>query len=105
MEKNKLQIWDTCGQQRFKDILSSYYRDARGIMVIYNITDLQSFDDLNSWLIEIKKNAPKNVYKILVGNKCDIVDGREVTFKQGEVFAIENGMKFFEISNFCKRKY
>ena len=94
----KLQIWDTAGQERFRNIISSYYRGAQGIMLVYDITDLESFQNLNSWLIEIEKNASKNVYKILVGNKCDMENERKVTVEQGKDFAAQYGMKFFETS-------
>ena len=94
----KLQIWDTAGQERFRNIISSYYRGAQGIMLVYDITDLESFQNLNSWLIEIEKNASKNVYKILVGNKCDMESERKVTAEQGKDFAAQYGMKFFETS-------
>ena len=94
----KLQIWDTAGQERFRNIISSYYRGAQGIMLVYDITDLESFQNLNSWLIEIEKNASKNVYKILVGNKCDMESDRKVTVEQGKDFADQYGMKFFETS-------
>ena len=94
----KLQIWDTAGQERFRNIISSYYRGAQGIMLVYDITDLESFQNLNSWLIEIEKNASKNVYKILVGNKCDMEGDRKVTIEQGKDFASQYGMKFFETS-------
>ena len=94
----KLQIWDTAGQERFRNIISSYYRGAQGIMLVYDITDLESFQNLNSWLIEIEKNASKNVYKILVGNKCDMENERKVTIEQGKDFASQYGMKFFETS-------
>ena len=94
----KLQIWDTAGQERFRNIISSYYRGAQGIMLVYDITDLESFQNLNSWLIEIEKNASKNVYKILVGNKCDMESERKVTVEQGKDFASQYGMKFFETS-------
>ena len=94
----KLQIWDTAGQERFRNIISSYYRGAQGIMLVYDITDLESFQNLNSWLIEIEKNASKNVYKILVGNKCDMENERKVTVEQGRDFASQYGMKFFETS-------
>ena len=94
----KLQIWDTAGQERFRNIISSYYRGAQGIMLVYDITDLESFQNLNSWLIEIEKNASKNVYKILVGNKCDCESERKVTVEQGKDFAAQYGMKFFETS-------
>ena len=67
-------------------------------MLVYDITDLESFQNLNSWLIEIEKNASKNVYKILVGNKCDMESERKVTVEQGKDFATQYGMKFFETS-------
>ncbi len=67
-------------------------------MLVYDITDLESFQNLNSWLIEIEKNASKNVYKILVGNKCDMENERKVTVEQGKEFAAQYGMKFFETS-------
>ena len=67
-------------------------------MLVYDITDLESFQNLNSWLIEIEKNASKNVYKILVGNKCDMESDRKVTVEQGKDFAAQYGMKFFETS-------
>ena len=89
---------DTAGQERFRNIISSYYRGVQGIMLVYDITDLESFQHLNSWLIEIEKNASKNVYKILVGNKCDMDSERKVTFEQGKDFATQYGMKFFETS-------
>ena len=60
----KLQIWDTAGQERFKNITASYYRGGNGVLLVYDITDRDSFDNLNSWLIEIEKNANKNVYKL-----------------------------------------
>ena len=67
-------------------------------MLVYDITDLESFQNLNSWLIEIEKNASKSVYKILVGNKCDMENERKVTVEQGKDFATQYGMKFFETS-------
>jgi Ras-related protein Rab-8A len=67
-------------------------------MLVYDITDLESFQNLNSWLIENEKNASKNVYKILVGNKCDMENERKVTVEQGKDFAAQYGMKFFETS-------
>jgi GTPase SAR1 family protein len=67
-------------------------------MVVYDITDLESFNNINSWLIEIEKNANKNVYKILIGNKCDLEDKRQVSYEQGKEFADTYGMKFIETS-------
>ena len=97
-KKVKLQIWDTAGQERFKNITASYYRGGNGVLVVYDITDRESFENLNSWLIEIEKNANKNVYKLLIGNKCDLEDKRKVSFQEGKDFAESNGMKFMETS-------
>ena len=94
----KLQIWDTAGQERFKNITASYYRGGNGILVVYDITDRESFNNLNSWLIEIEKSANKNVYKILIANKCDLEEKRAVTYQEGKDFADSNGMKFIETS-------
>ena len=83
-KKVKLQIWDTAGQERFKNITASYYRGGNGVLVVYDITERESFDNLTSWLIEIEKNANKNVYKLLIGNKCDLEDKRKVTYQEGK---------------------
>ena len=66
-KKIKLQIWDTAGQERFRNITASYYRGANGIFLVYDITDKESFEDLNKWLVDIEKNANKNVCKYLIG--------------------------------------
>ena len=95
MEKVKLQIWDTAGQERFKNIKVSYYRGGNDVLVLYDNTDRDSFDNLNSWLIKIEKNTNKNVYKLLIGNKCDLEDKRKITFQD---FATSNGNQFIETS-------
>ena len=101
-KKVKLQIWDTSGQNRFENIRAYYYRGANGILVVYDITERESFDNLTSWLNEIEKNVNKNVYKLLIGNKCDLEDKREnkreVTYQEGKYLAESNGMKFIETS-------
>ena len=97
-KKVKLQIWDTAGQERFKNIQASYYKGANGVLVVYDITNKESFEHLNSWLIEIEKNGNKNVYKLLIGNKNDLDEQRVITKEEGEEFASINGMDFFETS-------
>ena len=97
-KKIKMQIWDTAGQERFKNIISSYYRGAHGILLLYDITDKDSFKNLNNWLIEIERNASKNVLRILIGNKYDLEDKREISFNQGKEFADTYGLKFIETS-------
>ena len=93
-----MQIWDTAGQERFKNIQASYYKGANGILVVYDITNRESFEHLNSWLIEIEKNGNKNVYKLLIGNKADLEEKRDIKKEEGQEFASINGMEFFETS-------
>eukprot|EP00252_Welwitschia_mirabilis_P002287 TRINITY_DN1219_c0_g1_i4.p1 TRINITY_DN1219_c0_g1~~TRINITY_DN1219_c0_g1_i4.p1 ORF type:complete len:139 (+),score=26.97 TRINITY_DN1219_c0_g1_i4:57-473(+) len=74
----KFQIWDTAGQERFKTVTSSYYRGAHGIIIVYDITDIDSFDHVKNWLSEIERYTKDGVDKILVGNKCDLEEKRAV---------------------------
>ena len=97
-KKIKMQIWDTAGQERFKNIIASYYRGEHGILLLYDVTDRDSFKNLNNWLIEIEKNANKNVLKILIGNKTDLEDKRVISYNQGKEFADNYGLKFIETS-------
>ena len=97
-KKIKMQIWDTAGQERFKNIIASYYRGAHGILLLYDVTDKDSFKNLSNWLIEIEKNASKNVLRVLIGNKCDLEEKRVISFNQGKEFADTYGLKFIETS-------
>ena len=102
-KKIKMQIWDTAGQERFKNIIASYYRGAHGILLIYDVTDKDSFRNLSNWLIEIEKNASKNVLKIVIGNKTDLENKRVISYNQGKEFADTYGLKFLETS--AKKNY
>ena len=97
-KKIKMQIWDTAGQERFKNIIASYYRGAHGILLLYDVTDKDSFKNLSNWLIEIEKNSSKNVIKVLIGNKTDLEDKRVISKNQGKDFADTYGLKFVETS-------
>ena len=97
-KKVKLQIWDTAGQERFRTVVSTYFRGAHGIFLIYDITNRDSFKNLENWLIEIEKNASENVLKILIGNKNDLEDERDISPDEGKSFANRNGMQFMETS-------
>ena len=97
-KKIKMQIWDTAGQERFKNIIASYYRGAHGILLIFDVTDKDSFKNLSNWLIEIEKNANKNVLKVLIGNKTDLEEKRVITYHQGKEFADNYGLKYIETS-------
>jgi len=94
----KLQIWDTAGQERFRTITSSYYRGAHGIIVVYDVTDQESFNNVKQWLHEIDRYAAENVNKLLVGNKSDLTSKRVVSTEQGKEFADSLGIEFLETS-------
>lgn len=95
----KLQIWDTAGQERFRTITSAYYRGAMGILLVYDVTDELSFNNIRNWMRNIEQHATEGVSKILVGNKCDMEDHkRKVSFAKGKALADEYGIQFIETS-------
>lgn len=80
----KLQIWDTAGQERFRTITQSYYRSANGVIIVYDITKRSSFVNLQKWIEEVRRYTASNVILILIGNKCDMEEEREVEFSEAE---------------------
>ncbi|KAG6791500.1 hypothetical protein POTOM_000621 [Populus tomentosa] len=94
----KLQIWDTAGQERFRTITSSYYRGAHGIIIVYDVTDQESFNNVKQWLNEIDRYASENVNKLLVGNKSDLTANKVVSYETAKAFADEIGIPFMETS-------
>ncbi|KAJ2326032.1 ras GTPase, partial [Coemansia sp. RSA 2681] len=94
----KLQIWDTAGQERFRTITSSYYRGAHGIIVVYDITDSHSYDDVKQWLQEIDRYASEGVNKLLVGNKKDLEEARQVDYTAAKELANTLHIPFLETS-------
>uniref|UniRef100_A0A3B1JZG1 small monomeric GTPase n=1 Tax=Astyanax mexicanus TaxID=7994 RepID=A0A3B1JZG1_ASTMX len=97
-KKIKLQIWDTAGQERFHTITTSYYRGAMGIMLVYDISNAKSFENISKWLRNIDEHANEDVERMLLGNKCDMEDKRIVPKAKGEQIAREHGIRFFETS-------
>uniref|UniRef100_A0A8C3NM02 small monomeric GTPase n=1 Tax=Geospiza parvula TaxID=87175 RepID=A0A8C3NM02_GEOPR len=94
----KLQIWDTAGQERFRTITTAYYRGAMGIMLVYDITNEKSFENIRNWVRNIEEHASPDVEKMILGNKCDANDKRQVSREQGEKLAASFGIKFMETS-------
>ncbi|MEJ1273533.1 RAB1B member RAS oncogene family [Cricetulus griseus] len=94
----KLQIWDTAGQERFRTITSSYYRGAHGIIVVYDVTDQESYANVKQWLQEIDRYASENVNKLLVGNKSDLTTKKVVDNTTAKEFADSLGVPFLETS-------
>lgn len=94
----KLQIWDTAGQERFRTITSSYYHGAHGIIVVYDITDETSFDNVRQWLKEIDRYGSRKVVKLIIGNKSELNDNRQVSTETASDFADACGIASMEIS-------
>jgi len=94
----KLQIWDTAGQERFRTITSSYYRGAHGIIVVYDITDQDTFNNVKQWLQEIDRYASESVNKLLVGNKSDLESKRAVETSVAKEYADQLSIPFLETS-------
>uniref|UniRef100_A0A914XNS6 Ras-related protein Rab-8A n=1 Tax=Plectus sambesii TaxID=2011161 RepID=A0A914XNS6_9BILA len=97
-KKIKLQIWDTAGQERFRTITTAYYRGAMGILLVYDITNERSFENIKNWIRNIEEHASSDVERMVLGNKCDVEDRRQVSRERGEQMAIEYGTKFMETS-------
>ena len=97
-KKIKLQIWDTAGQERFRTITTSYYKGAHAIVIVFDITDKDSFEHVKIWMQDIDKFAKQGVMRILVGNKCDLEHQRAVTKNEGNEMALKYGIKYLETS-------
>ena len=96
----KIQIWDTAGQKRFKTIPQKYYEKADGIILIYDITNEESFNNISQWTKDIRKTGSEHLIVYLLGNKVDLIEERKIYAEQGRQIAFNEKMKFIEIS--CK---
>nr|XP_020443857.1 ras-related protein ORAB-1-like isoform X1 [Monopterus albus] len=94
----KLQIWDTAGQERFRTITSSYYRGAHGIIIVYDVTEQESFNNVRQWLDEIDRYACENISRLLVGNKSDLVSKKVVDVATAQDLASSLKIPFLETS-------
>lgn len=96
--KTKLQIWDTAGQERFRTITTSYFKGAHGIMLVYDLTDRESFDNIIVWARDIREHADPQVAIILVGNKKDVSSARNISYEEGLHLARKMNVHFYEVS-------
>ena len=95
----KIQIWDTAGQERFKSITKSYYKGAKGAIIVYDITRRATFENVQEWFKDTKTMGDNtHLVLMLVGNKCDLVNERQVSTEEGKKEAEMNGMAFMETS-------
>ncbi|KAK3041656.1 hypothetical protein RJ639_001466 [Escallonia herrerae] len=94
----KFDIWDTAGQERYHSLAPMYYRGAAAAVVVYDITSKESFQRAKKWVLEIQRQGNPNVIMVLVANKADLDTKRDVGNEEGEQYAKENGLLFFETS-------
>ena len=97
-KKVKYLIWDTAGEDRMKTMTYSYYRGCHVILVVFDVSDRKSFQNVTTWVECIDKFAKSNVLRILVGNKTDLVEKRQITTEEGKQLAESYGLKYYEIS-------
>jgi small GTP-binding protein len=99
-EKNRiqLQLWDTAGQELFRSVTRGYYRGSAGALLVFDITNHDTFEHIGRWLHDVKEVARSDVVTVLIGNKCDLEAQRDVTRDEAEEFARANKMKYFETS-------
>jgi Ras-related protein Rab-2A len=94
----RIQIWDTAGQENFRSITRAYYKNSVCALVVYDISSRDSFEHVTSWIEDCKNQSPKTIFMVLVGNKCDLNDKRQVSVEEGKDLAEKNDMLFFETS-------
>ena len=93
-----IQIWDTAGQENFRSITRAYYKNSVCALIVYDITNRSSFENIISWIEDCKGQSPKSIFIILVGNKNDLENERQVSYEEGLEFAKNNNIVFFETS-------
>jgi len=95
----KVLIWDTAGQEKFRNIAKQYYQGANGVLLVYDVSDRKSFERIEYWLKELNNNNKiDSIYSIIVANKIDLEDKRIITREEGEKYAEKNNISYFEVS-------
>lgn len=95
----KLQIWDTAGTEQFRTICSHYYRNSHGVILVYDTTNLKSFENAKDiWFREIQEKAPPDANKLIIGNKCDLTEKRQVPYELAQELADKLGVPLLEAS-------
>ena len=93
-----VKFWDTAGQEKYRAIGSKFYKDANGVILVYDTTNKNSYENLNKWVVELKEKAPPNLSVMLVGNKIDLIGDKEVSLEDGKRFSEIYGFFFLETS-------
>ena len=91
-----LEIWDTAGQERYRSVTKMFYKDANAALLIYDITNKISFEEIQKyWIVQVKESAPENIILAIVGNKLDLFENEKVDENEGRQFAQEIGALFY----------
>jgi len=93
-----IQLWDTAGQEKFRTITRTYFKGAHGAIIVYDITSKSSFNNVSNWVQEVDKYSALGITKLLIGNKCDCQQNREVSIEEGQELADMYNMEFIETS-------
>lgn len=93
-----VKIWDTAGQERFKTITYSFYRQAQGVLIAFDVTNKESFENVKNWIDSLDAHAKPNIQKVLIGNKIDLVEERKISTKEAKQLADDHDMPYFETS-------
>ena len=94
----KVQLWDTAGQDKYRTIAKNYYKGSHGILLLYDITKMTSFENIREWIRDIKEEVSEKAIVFLIGNKIDLTDNRKISKEKGEELAEEYKIPFFEAS-------
>ena len=97
-ENVTVKIWDTAGQERFRTITHTFYKQAEGVLLVFDVTERTSYENLHNWVNSIHEHADEKIIKYLVGNKTDLTEDRKVTKDEGQKMANQYKMKYFETS-------
>ena len=95
-----MQIWDTCGQEAYRSLITSFYRNASLAILVYSIDNQNSFDDIEAWLNEIKSQSNPETKIFLIGNKTDLEDQRQIPVETAKVFSTEHSFNFFKSNKY-----
>ena len=97
-ENITVKIWDTAGQERFRTITHTFYKQAEGVLLVFDVTDRMSYENLHAWINSIHEHADEKIIKYLIANKIDLTEERKVTKEEGQKMANQYKMKYFETS-------
>jgi len=97
-QTHTVQLWDTAGQERFKSVVKCYFKSASGVLMIFDLTQRESYKNIESWLVDIDDNINPSTAKVLVGNKADLTDNRVVSYEEAREYAESKKMMYFETS-------